>query len=187
MLIPLGFLAGSGGVEGDFELIETAIVSGTSTSAVTFSSLGTYSSTYKHLQVRMAVRTNRTSFSTDFLKLTFNADTATNYSSHILYGNGSSVLSEASASAAHIALQRYGSGATENYFGASVLDILDAYSTTKYKTIRNLGGASGSGQQIGLDSGSWRNTASLTSLTITVGGGTLLVAGSRFSLYGIKG
>jgi hypothetical protein len=51
---PLGILSAAGaggGVAGDYELISSEIL-GTTAASVTFSSLGDYSSTYKHLQIR---------------------------------------------------------------------------------------------------------------------------------------
>jgi len=67
-----------------------------------------------------------------------------------------------------------------------VLDILDAYSTTKNKTIRSLSGMTGGANNLQLYSGLWNNTAAISSLNIFPGA-TNFVAGSRFSLYGIRG
>lgn len=184
MLIPLGFLAGSGGVAGTYELIETYVL-GSSQSSVVFSSLGTYSSTYKHLQIRLAARTDRSDTS-DFLRMRINGDTAANYANHELIGTGSSVVSGAGTSTSSMLFGRAGAASSgANVFGAVVVDILDAYSSTKNKTIRSLGGIATA--QVRLDSGHRRSTESTTSLTILPGEGTNLVAGSRFSLYGIRG
>jgi hypothetical protein len=77
---------------------------------------------------------------------------------------------------------------TSNAFSTSVIDILDAYSSTKNKTVRILGGfADGANSRMRLGSGAWLNTASITSISITDGESQSFVAGSRFSLYGIKG
>jgi hypothetical protein len=182
MLIPLGFLAGSGGgVDTDYELIESVIL-GSSQSTITFSSLGAYSSTYKHLQIRATARKSNTD-NTQLIR--FNGDTASNYAVHFIYGNGSIVQSASGTSATAIVNYPFaGSGYTANAFGVYVMDILDAFSTTKNKTIRQLSALSNT--EIQLVSGLWINTASLTSITLTSASGDL-VAGSRFSLYGIKG
>jgi hypothetical protein len=183
-LFPLGILsaAGAGGVAGSYELIESTIL-GSATSSVTFSSLGDYSSTYKHLQIRVAARDTR-SGSVGGALIRFNSDTGSNYATHNLYGNGSSVVSDASTSQSYIVGLLFPSGnIAANIFGGGAMDILDAYSTTKNKTTRALSGFATN--TINLTSGLWMSTASITSITILPSGGNLL-AGSRFSLYGIR-
>jgi hypothetical protein len=190
MLIPFGILSAAGagvGVAGDYELIETSILT-SSASSVTFSNLGTYSSTYKHLQLRAVARHNAGAGGGSSLMI-FNGDTAANYSRHNLTGDGSTVFSQAQVSSSWIEIPAIGSaGNAANIFGGHVIDILDPYSTTKNKTIRALAGkmSSDGGNNISLISGNWRSTASVTSMTFTPNAGSL-IAGSRFSLYGIKG
>jgi len=188
MLIPFGVLSAAGVSEGGptYELIESVVL-GTATSSVTFSSLATYASTYKHLQIRLAARTDRTTLAYDFMRLRFNGDTGTNYRSHFLYGNGASVVSEAGGAGDAILLFRAGANAATNVYGGIVLDVLDAYSSTKNTTIRALGGITGVNNEVALTSGLYNNTASITSVFIGPGGGTNFTAGSRFSLYGIRG
>jgi hypothetical protein len=41
--------------------------------------------------------------------------------------------------------------------------------------------------EIRLVSGVWLNTSAVSSISLVVGGGSNIVTGSRFSLYGIKG
>jgi hypothetical protein len=184
MLIPLGFLAGSGGVsfESDYELIETQVL-GSAQSSVTFTNLGIYSSTYKHLQVRATVRTTRSDAVNDEMYTRFNGDFGSNYKGHRLWGNGSSVSSGNTGIIYQADFP--GSGATANVYGAFVMDILDPYSTTKNKTTRSLMGANFSFNTTMLSSGLWMSTASVTSINFAVSAN--LAAGSRFSLYGIKG
>ena len=188
MLIPLGFLAGSGGVEGDYELIESYVL-GSAQTSVTFSSLGTYSSTYKHLQVRYTARASTGGSSLAAVYSRLNGDSGSNYSLHNLFGNGSSVSSSATAPDVW-ALSGLTplSGVTANVFSATVIDLLDPYSTTKNKTFRTLSGIALSGiNRIDLQSGNWRNTSAITSWEILSGGSNSFAIGSRFSLYGIKG
>jgi hypothetical protein len=176
--------AGAGGVGGTYELIETSIVSGSSTTTVTFSNLGTYSSTYKHLQIRGVAKP--ASNANTYLRV--NGDTGNNYAWHELftYEPATSVQSAGSTSQNHIkAIYADGTG-TANSFGAGVIDILDSYSTTKNKSVRILTGTTDD-VFITLRSGLWNSTASITSLTLTTSDGSNLVAGSRFSLYGIRG
>ena len=188
MLIPLGFLASSsGGVDSDYELIETQVL-GSSQATITFSSLGTYSSTYKHLQIRAVARSTRSSTNPDILGIRFNADSGSNYSYHQLYGTGSSVVSDAFANQTSIlAIRSTGASVAANVFDVNVVDILDAYSTTKNKTTRSFQGGIGATNLVLLTSGAWYNTSSITSIDLISATSSQNVAGSRFSLYGIKG
>jgi hypothetical protein len=179
MLIPLGFLAGSGAVASDYELIETQIL-GSSQASVVFSGLGTYSSTYKHLQVRMTSKA--TGSATIFG--TFNGDNGANYVSHRLFGNGSSVTSDAHTSRNNFFGGNNEDGSITSSFSAGVLDILDAFSTTKNKTTKSFSGVST--PFVMLQSGAWLSTASITSITLAPNLNSFLT-GSRFSLYGIRG
>ena len=177
--------AGAGGQVGDYELIQTQIL-GSATSTISFT-VSSFASTYKHLQVRMVSRTNSLDGSVG-VNFRFNSDTGTNYSFHGLGGEpsfSSTPFSYASANAtsAQVAIQSVGAFAS-NLFGASVVDILDPYSTTKNKTLRSLTG--NPGLRIQLSSGNWRNTAAVNSIDIIADAGSF-IAGSRFSIYGIRG
>ena len=177
--------AGAGGAafSSDYELISTTTL-GTATSSITFSNLGDYSSTYKHLQIRALTRTDQVN---DGIFMRFNSDTGSNYADHNLYGNGSSVFSQARTSQTNIQFARTAySSMTASSFSGIVLDILDAYSTTKNTTIRALSGMTGGANNLQLYSGLWNNTAAISSINIFPGA-TNFVSGSRFSLYGIKG
>ena len=192
-LIPLGILSSAGGVAfGTYELISSTIL-GTATSSVTFSSLDAFNADYKHLQVRMVGRSNRAA-AMEYIKITLNGDTGSNYSWHRLSGQRSGGVtynpaSIAATSQARMEALRFTSAsAVANAYGAIITDIVDAYSTTKNKTIRNLGGAfaTTNDSQVELSSGNWRNTNAITSINIAPGGGTTFNTGSRFSLYGIR-
>jgi hypothetical protein len=169
------------------DLISTTLIS-TNTTDVTFSNLGTSAAAYKHLQLRIAVRTDRAS-TVDNMTMIFNADTATNYSDHYIMGDGSAVsssngTSQSNMEAGYIA----GNSFTANGFGFAIIDILDFSNTSKNKTIRSLTGLSASGTNgIMMMSGLWRSTSAVTSITLDQNAGTNFVSGSRFSLYGIKG
>jgi hypothetical protein len=187
MLIPFGIFSASA-VGSDYELIETQIL-GSTTATVTFSSLGTYSSIYKHLQFRYTSRTNRAGDTNDRVYLAFNGDTGANVFTHTLFGDGTSVGSNFGFGGGNelMLLENASPGntATASAFGAGVVDILDSYSTTKNKTIRAFYGKATASNRIALNSGFWNNTAALTQVRFSAIGS--FVAGSRFSLYGIKG
>ena len=150
---------------------------------------------YKHLHLRCLVQTNRATYCRDSLPIRFNGDFSASYSSHNLYGDGTSAGSGASTS------QGNGSGGTIGtnvehsglQFGVSVIDILDYANQNKYKTMRALSGTEMNGTTGGIGglvefiSTGWYNFAPITSIQLQAGVGTLLRQNSRFSLYGIKG
>jgi hypothetical protein len=177
-LIPLGILSSAGGGFGTYELIESQIL-GSNSGSITFSSLDTYASVYKHLQIRMVTKLSQSSTATDQL-MRFNGVTSTSYSGHRLLGNGSSVSSDsrASSSSAFIGF------VDGDQFTAAVIDVLDVYAT-KNKTVRCLLGAHGFAKEIMLTSGLFNSTAAITSITLFPVVYNYL-AGSRFSLYGIR-
>jgi hypothetical protein len=189
MLIPLGFLAGSGGgaLESNYELISTTIL-GSSAASVTFSSLGTYASDYKHLQIRATVRTDRAGQVADLFAIRYNGDTGTNYSFHRLSASGSVVESDGYSGDDEVVITYVAStNATSGLYTGMVIDILDAYSTSKNKTTRTFMGQGGADRVLGLFSSVWLNTNALTSINLRGQNSTGISAGSRFSLYGIKG
>jgi hypothetical protein len=172
--------AGVSGFSSDYELISTTLIS-TNTASVTFDVTG-LGSTYKHLQVRIVSRQNNDN------NLRINNDSGNNYSYHAIYGNGSSVLTLALASTNRGYVGYRGSGVT-NGFSVSIVDFLDAFSTTKNKTIRTLNGqAEGSSNNfIFLSSSAYYSTSATTSISFFGNGGDNFQAGSRLSIYGIKG
>jgi hypothetical protein len=189
--------AGAGGVAGGtYELIATTIL-GSSSPLVTLSDLGTYSSTYKHLQIRYTARSDRATYSQDAMRIRINGNsTNTNYAAHYLQG-GDGFVASTSGSGSPATSTLVGrltcSGSETGSFNAGVIDILDAYSTTKNKTIRyfsgqqsqNAGGFGGT--YVNMGSTLFALTDSITSVGFLSNEGTNLVAGTRFSIYGIKG
>ena len=189
MPIPLGILAvaGAGAAgAGAYDLLETTVLSSNATT-VTFTGLGSYSE-YKHLQLRIVVRGTTIGIAdNDTLLIRLNSDTGNNYLYHQLSGNGSSVSSSGELDFPFFVLQDLvpTGDTTANNFGVACVDILDFSNANKFTTIRSLHGAVNSSEtDIMLQSGLWRNTASITSITLLYL--STAVIGSRFSLYGIK-
>jgi hypothetical protein len=178
----LGILASSRLVSSNsYDSIATVTVGSGGQSSISFTSIP---STYKHLQIRFVAR----GISGGGILTTLNSDTASNYSYHNLTGEGSTASANSGANASNILLVRNGGIQTAaNIFSAGVIDILDYANTDKYKTLRTLNGgdANGSGN-IQLESGSWRNTAAVTSVTLTHNGSGFAQY-SSFALYGIRG
>jgi hypothetical protein len=167
----------------DYDLLSTVTLT-TEQASVTFSDLGSYSSTYRHLQIKWTARGSGAG-ATYGIYSRLNSDSNSNYNGHYLVGNGSGVVVGA-VGTANYALTGVtsGAGATANIFGAGVIDLLDTYQA-KNKTFRTLSGTTG-GSRVDLHSALWMSTASVTSWTILPETGNF-VQYSRFSLYGIKG
>jgi hypothetical protein len=167
---------------GAYELISTQVLSSTA-SSVTFSSIP---QTYKHLQIRYVARAG--DGNSIALQMRLNSDTGTNYATHRLTGNGSSVSSSALAPSSVISLNSVipADGST-NIFGSGVIDVLDYTNTSKNTTLRSLNGQHNTANSIiGLHSGLYMNTNAITTILLMASSSTFQ-ANSRWSLYGIKG
>jgi hypothetical protein len=169
-------------ITSSYESIATANGTGSS-GTITFSSIP---ATFKHLQIRCIANNNNSAFS---LRMRLNGDTGSNYAHHVLEGGGSSAYAYGAASATAI-LYVGQSMSAANIFGASIIDIHDYASTTKYKTVRTLNGYDSNGgldaQAIRLTSGLWMSTAAVTSISI-IDASASFTTTSTFALYGIKG
>ena len=177
-----GSLAGLGSLilpGGAMESIATVTVGSGGSSSISFSSIP---GDYQHLQIRML---GLLSSSQQGVWVRFNSDTATNYSAHLLYGNGTSALAASRLSDGGMdAILPYGA----NQVFAGIVDILDYTSTSKYKTIRTFSGADNNGSGIvGVTSGSWRNTAAVTAIHLSdqLAGGTFGQY-TTAALYGVR-
>ena len=171
-------LSGDSVVATSYESIATTTVS-TATASVTFSSIA---ATYKHLEVRFIARAGGSTR----LRMQINTDTATNYSTHLLLGDGSAAVAIGAATQDKIAISAAVSG-TASVFAGGVVSVLDYADTNKYKTVRTLSGIDNNGSgEVALNSGSWRNTAAVTSLKFFFDSGNIEQY-SSFALYGIKG
>jgi hypothetical protein len=164
--------------ESDFEFITSTIL-GSAQSEVTFD-VSAFASTYKHLQIRMLNRLSTANTATDQL-MRFNGVSSSSYAGHRLVANASTLVSQnrASSSSMFIGL------VDGNQFTAGVIDILDVYAT-KNKTVRCFTGVVGAATEIILASGLFVNTGSITSVNLFPVSSSYL-AGSRFSIYGIRG
>ncbi len=169
-----------------YESIATTTVGAGGTSTITFSSIP---STYKHLQIRGVGRLTTASSGASNIGVRLNSDTGTNYSYHILSGRDGTTGSGGAGSSNQMYLPDMiiRDGSTANVYSGFVIDILEYANTNTNKTIRGLSGwdANGTGK-IALTSGSWRNTAAVTSITL-VPESDLYKQYSSFALYGIKG
>ena len=184
MILP-GVIASSGGLASSFESIQTYTLS-TDTSSITFSSIA---ATFSHLQIRAFARTNRND-TLDYFQIQCNGDTAANYVSHFLYGEGGGSAAAGANTGLSSMRNLYlpGNNATASVFGTFIVDILDYTSTNKTKVIRSLGGfdANGSGI-VSLNSGMWTTSnAAIYSITLTPISSNSFKTYSSFALYGVK-
>jgi hypothetical protein len=175
---------------GSYEFLETTTLT-SDTSSISFSNLNsTYGSTYQHLQLRIIARTNRTGADSDPLLLTFNDTGGSSYSRHGLmaYLNTSVVSQNASSTngiylSDAIATNQNASG----IFAGVVVDIYDAFETTKHKTLKAFAGMYASGwQSVELRSGAFYSSSAITKITLNPVVGSNFVSGTRASLYGIR-
>lgn len=169
-------------------LIERVVLS-SNTGSVTFSNLGAYAGIYRHLKIIYTAKSSTSLTNIFDARLRFNGDTATNYNYHYLQGIGTSVQSQVVNTTSSISVATYPNNVTSTLFGSGIIDILDAFSTTKNKTVRTLSGTCNASTFVKLGSGLWRSTASITTVELaeaTFGGyGGVFLAGSTVSLYGV--
>ena len=164
-----------------FDLLETRVLE-SDISSITFSSLESFAADYKHLQIRTVTRTTPAAVGVS-VDLVINNDNTAIYSFSLMEGNGTSVSPYRESGSTLFLTPTAGASSASNIFGATITDILNAFSVSKNKTIKTIGGHSGSTQMI---SGNRRSLQSISSLEIKSRTGNF-VAGSRFSLYGVKG
>ena len=200
MPIPLGVLAvagaGGGGPTGTnvFELLETQILSNSTTDVVTFSNLNSsYGSTYQHLAFRIYARgADANSGNGTALRIYMNGNGGdgggSSYATHALRAvSGNAVGSEGYADTAYGFLGFGSAGASGQYTGF-VADLLDPFETTKNKTVRALAGVAQTSttSTISLSSTLFKSTSAVTSVSFQFNAGWLFQTGSRFSMYGIR-
>ena len=183
-MLLLGVLAaqaeGAVAVASDYDLLETEILTGTQT-LVEFTGLNTaYAADYQHLQFRMTFGQN-TGLGIGAAEIQFNSNNGTR--SHRLWGNGSSVQSGEYTTTTSFFVN---GNATSDIYTGMVLDVLDPFNSSKNTTVRWLSGSASTSEPfVQLGSGFWNNTATITSIGFNRTASW--VAGSRFSLYGLKG
>jgi len=112
-------------------------------------------------------------------KITFNSDTASNYSRTYVYGDGSTALSGRDSSQNNLGFIYWNSTNPSN----TIVQIMNYSNATTYKTALARTSEDGvAAAYVGL----WRSTSAITSITITRGSTNDFASGSTFTLYGIK-
>ena len=118
------------------------------------------------------------------LTFRFNGDTGTNYSSTFMYGDGTNAGAARTTSVSFGYSDYYGSIET---LGNSVhiIQIMNYSNTTTYKTVLARGNNASTGRGVDAVANLWRSTAAINSVTL-IGANANIIAGSTFTLYGIK-
>lgn len=170
---------------GAYDSIATTSV-GTAVSSVTFSSIP---ANYTHLQVRGIIKLAGSNTTRSFFCQVGNGTAATTgYSDHFLQGDGSATTSSGAANGSEIPIARTATAGHSSFlWGVFVIDIVDYANTSKFKTLRSLGGyeANGTGV-VSLTSGNFRSTSAIDTIKL-FGSGENISPDSFIALYGIKG
>jgi pantothenate kinase len=161
-----------------YEPIQTYTL-GTAAATITFSSIP---ATYTDL--RLVVVATSTSSATNF-QIQFNSDTATNYSSTYLNGNGAAASSGRNTSAANI--QFTDVTATSTTIPQMYTMDIFSYAGSTFKTAlgtssQDYNGSGSSASLVGL----WRSTSAINALLIKTSGAPTFSIGTTATLYGIK-
>jgi hypothetical protein len=140
---------------------------------------------YSHLQIRYIARSSASATIANIYHI-FNGDTSNSYTFHDISGNGSSASSSGTSSATNYTLgaQMTGANSTANIYGVGICDILDYSNTSKFKTIKTLGGndQNGSGTAM-MRSGAYMNLLPISSIIVSID--STFAANSHVALYGI--
>jgi hypothetical protein len=179
----LGIIASSfrsaAGPVGAYDALATVTVPSGGAASITFAGIPTG---YKHLQLRSLVRGG----SEAAVLASFNGLTG---NGHALYGNGSIVGAYQETAGMMVGITPT-SGSGSSVFAASVADILDYANVSKFKTTRALIGTekdiSGGNSYVFFQSSLWQYTTAVSSITLTINGGSSFAQNTQFALYGVK-
>jgi hypothetical protein len=181
-------------IAGVYELISTTTLT-SDTASVSFSSLNTVASAYRHLRVVLTARagTNGTGQS---INLKINGDTSSIYNAQSFYNfvgttNRTWVYINSTDSVGSFLGGGEGQTSYPYMFHSNIYEFFNFSSTSINKQYQCLNGcaigdSSGTGySNISFNNGMWASTAAITSITFTLASN--FKTGSRFSLYGIRG
>jgi hypothetical protein len=115
------------------------------------------------------------------MQLQFNSDTGANYSTTILYGDGSSV---GSARVTNTTSMNIGDLDATNPSN-TIVNIINYANTSGNKTALGRANRINAGAAVVEKIGLWRNTSAITSIKVFFNTGDTFITGSTLSLYGI--
>jgi hypothetical protein len=180
---------------GAFESIASVSATNNTTTTLSFTGLNAYASMYQSLQIRACWSwNNAVSAATVGAYINFNGDTnGANYYTHWIRGNGSSPnASYSTISPASIVISdSVPNDATENFFGAAIIDLTNWNTSARTTVVRAISGANfnttSTDQSIVMSSGVHTPASAVTSISFTLAGNRTWTNGTTFALYGIKG
>jgi hypothetical protein len=186
--MPIALSAASAAMHGALVPIASTTISGSSTSAFSFTSIP---QRYQDLRLVITTRSAQPGNNLAVFYLWANGDesSATGlYSATNLQGDGTSATSsrQSSQNQAIIGFS-VNNGATSGIFASNTIDILNYTNTTTFKTSlsRSAGDLNGGGATL-LVAALRRSTSAITSLYFRADGGYAQIAGSTATLYGIR-
>jgi hypothetical protein len=152
-----------------------------SAASVTFSSIP---ATYTDLVLRISARNDG---GANLTYIQFNSDTSSNYSTTNIYGTGSIAGSDPSGAGTYVYAVVNQSSQTASTFSSSEFYI-PSYQVSQNKPMSLFGVNENNATAAIIIGGAhlWRNTAAITSINLSAGGGFNFVSGSSFYLYGIS-
>jgi hypothetical protein len=158
--------------------LDKVTISGSSTNQITFSSIP---ATYTDLVI--VVNGSLTSGAQDLIVFFNNENSGSNYSATYLTGNGTGAFSTRYNNRANFPLS-YSSGiGTTN--GTFLIQVQNYANTNTFKT--TLARVNNTSYGVEASSGLWRSTAAINRIDLICGGsGLTFLAGTTFSLYGIR-
>lgn len=166
-----------------YKLISSNVLS-SSAASVTFSAIP---STFRDLVLRASARDAAAAVDTTGFLVAYNTDTTFTANSFTrVYAAGTTAYSDNGTASGNISYQA-GATATANTFGSSEIYI-PSYTASQNKPVLNFSVAetnSATSARVAAFAGLWRNTAAITTITITPFSGGNFAAGSSFYLYGL--
>jgi hypothetical protein len=165
-----------------YQLISSNVLS-SSAASVTFSAIP---ATYTDLVLRWSARLDTTSSEVD---LRFNSDSATNYSSTRIVGNGATASSSNVSSANILRFFESANYSTDTANTFNSMEIyIPSYTASQNKPFSSFVGTETNATTAYLvaQANLWRNTAAITSIVLDPISSANFVSGSSFYLYGIK-
>lgn len=114
--------------------------------------------------------------------LQFNSDTGTNYSTTILYGDGSTAGSARASNASSMNIGDLDATTQSN----TLINIMNYANTATYKTALGRANRLNAGAATAAKCGLWRSTSAITSVKVFLSTGDNFVSGTTLTLYGIN-